>query len=63
MKFSELNVININVLHDLAHFLFVGQRQTKQSQIKRLKSRSLIKVFTVCLRIVLSKFEKKEYEV
>ena len=34
-----------------------GQRQTVQSQIRRRKSRCLIRVSTVCSQIVLSKFE------
>ena len=37
--------------------LFVGHRQTVQTQIRRSKTRSLIWVSIVCLQNILSKFE------
>ena len=37
--------------------LFVGQRQTMQTQIRRRILRRLIRVSTVCLQNVLLKFE------
>ena len=39
--------------------LFVGHRQTVETQTRRRRTQCLIRVSTVCLQNVLSKFEQK----
>ena len=39
--------------------LFVGHRQTVQTQIRRRRTPRLIRVYIVCLQNVLSKIKKK----
>ena len=40
--------------------LFIGQRQTLQTKFRRHRRRCLIRVSTVCLQVVLSKFDEKK---
>ena len=39
--------------------LFVGQRQMVETQIRRCKTQSMIRVSTICLQNILLKFESK----
>ena len=52
----KLNFSNSTLLNPLEpSVLFVGHRQTVQTQIRRHRMRRLIRVSTVCLQIIQSK--------
>ena len=52
----EQNIVSFNPYK--SSVLFVGHRQTAQNQIRRHKTRCLIRILYVCLHNVLLKFKE-----